>query len=388
MFELKGTLVEKKVEYIELIYDLIFVYLISRTSALLHITEGGFFTGGMYLAYSFSTLVIFQIWLNTTVLINRYGSNGVADHIGLFVNMYLLYYMADGIRMDWGDYYLRYNIAWGLILVNLMVQYLLHLRKCRCDAAECRHIRSHVILLIILAAVILVSVPVYLCFHIPLSWAALPLGFLLTLFTAKVDVLTPVNFEHLTERVMLYVVFVFGEMIVSIAGYFESGFAPISIYYSLMAFLIVAGMFLCYGLLYNRVIDRVRTTTGLGYMMLHLVLLFALGNITVALELMPELEVSLQAKNAYLVISFLVYFFFLFLLERYSKNGYRAGARTFAFLAVCAVIFAVLIAMLYENGPVSIAISVLFVYAVFFLIVRHARAVSRAQAEEESESES
>ncbi|MBR1771440.1 MAG: hypothetical protein IJ747_05375 [Lachnospiraceae bacterium] len=32
---------EKKVEYLELIYDLIFVYLIGRNNAILHYVEGG-----------------------------------------------------------------------------------------------------------------------------------------------------------------------------------------------------------------------------------------------------------------------------------------------------------------------------------------------------------
>lgn len=33
---------EKKVEYLELIYDLIFVYIIGRNNSLLHAAEGGF----------------------------------------------------------------------------------------------------------------------------------------------------------------------------------------------------------------------------------------------------------------------------------------------------------------------------------------------------------
>jgi len=32
---------EKKVEYLELIYDLIFVYIIGRNNSLLHLTENG-----------------------------------------------------------------------------------------------------------------------------------------------------------------------------------------------------------------------------------------------------------------------------------------------------------------------------------------------------------
>ena len=52
---------EKKVEYLELIYDLIFVYIIGRNNSLLHHIDGGFITGGAFLAYFMCTLAVIQI---------------------------------------------------------------------------------------------------------------------------------------------------------------------------------------------------------------------------------------------------------------------------------------------------------------------------------------
>ena len=83
---------EKKVEYIELVYDLIFVYLVGRNNSLLHAIENGFFSANTYLTYIVATLVILQVWYFSTLFINRYGTNGVADHVFLFINMSLLYY--------------------------------------------------------------------------------------------------------------------------------------------------------------------------------------------------------------------------------------------------------------------------------------------------------
>lgn len=42
---------EKKVEYVELVYDLIFVYIIGRNNLILHNTEGGFVSVTTFLAY-------------------------------------------------------------------------------------------------------------------------------------------------------------------------------------------------------------------------------------------------------------------------------------------------------------------------------------------------
>ena len=383
MEHLNGT-EEKKVEYLELIYDLIFVYLIGRNNALLHTTEGGFFTGTAFLTYIIFSLVILQIWYYSTLFVNRYGSNGVSDHIGLFVNMYLLYYLADGTRAEWSGYYIRYNVAWGLILVNLAAQYAFRLRKSHGMMPwEDRHIRHHIRLLLIQAAIILCSIPLYTLLHFPFSCLSLPAGFAAAFFTARLDALMPVNFEHLTERVMLYIVLTFGEMIIAIAEYFEGGFSFHTLYLSLMGFLIVAGLFLSYGFLYNHIINRELSTTGSAYMMLHIGLIIALSCITVALEFMREPEIDEIAKNIFLVVSFLGYYLFLLLIEYFSKPGYQVRGRYLAAHAAGGAAFVLLMALSYRNGLASIAVSVAFVYLVFYTIVHRYHAICRASAYEE-----
>ena len=81
---------EKKVEYLELIYDLIFVYLISRNGALLQDMTEGFIRPMSAFTFLSSTLIILQIWYFSTLFINRYGTNGLSDHICIVINMYLL----------------------------------------------------------------------------------------------------------------------------------------------------------------------------------------------------------------------------------------------------------------------------------------------------------
>ena len=57
---------EKKVEYVELIYDLIFVYIIGRNNSLLHHAAGGFVDFGTFSAYLLCTLAVIQLWNWTT----------------------------------------------------------------------------------------------------------------------------------------------------------------------------------------------------------------------------------------------------------------------------------------------------------------------------------
>lgn len=371
---------EKKVEYIELIYDLIFVYLVGRSNALLHTIEGGFFTVSACLTYIMATMVVLQVWYFSTLYINRYGTNGAADHVCLFINMYLLYYLADGTRLEAG-YYVRYNVAWGLILLNLAAQYFLKLRQSGgLMPWEDRHLKYHMRLLVLQSALVFASIPLYQATHIPLSWVTLAVGFIAAAFTARIDALMPVNFEHLTERVMLYIVFTFGEMVVAIAEYVEGGFGVNTVYFSLMAFLIVSGLFLSYGVLYNHIIDRERSTTGTVYMLIHIILIIALNNITVALEFMRETEVADTAKNIFLVASFLTYYIFLFFIGYFAHERYRAGGGYFAALAALSAAFALAMALCYRNSWTSIAVSVLYVYAMLGMIVWRWKTVEKQSA--------
>ena len=96
---------EKKVEYIELIYDLIFVYMIGRNNSFLHIFENGFVAWTAFAAYIMTILAVIQIWNYTTYYINIYGRHGIREHVFMFVNMFLLYFMGEGTRNDWQEFH-------------------------------------------------------------------------------------------------------------------------------------------------------------------------------------------------------------------------------------------------------------------------------------------
>ena len=371
---------EKKVEYLELIYDLIFVYIIGRNNSLLHLLEDGFIKPEAFVTYIITTLIVLQIWFYTTLFINRYGTNGVAEHIATFVNMYLLYYMADGTRVHWQSLYGRYNIAWGLILLNLAVQYALK-RKNSETPWEISHMRLNIFVLLGQAAFVLLSVPIYRITRIPLSPLAVPLSMLAFALLDRVNSLVPVDFRHLTERVMLYVVFTFGEMIIGISGYFSGGFELRNVYFSLMGFLIVVGLFVSYGFVYDHILDRDMQITGTGFMMLHIFLIAALNNITVAMDFMRESAVALVPKNVYLVTALLTYFLFLFLLEKYARVRLEQNRHFLTLLLTSFVVFILVMAASYRNPVVSIAATVAFIYFLYLLIFIYWR---RGRTEEQN----
>ena len=372
---------EKKVEYIELIYDLIFVYLVSRNGELLHTIEDGFVLPSAGLTYIVSTLIILQIWYFSSLFINRYGCGRLRDYLGIFINMYLLYYMADGIRSDWGYWYYRYNLAWALILLNMAIQYFLKYRhKDWFSQAERRHMRSQMVVLTLSAAIVLISIPIYLTTGYAFGPWAMVLGFLWPFLASKTDREVPVDFPHLSERVMLYVVFTFGEMVLGIAGYFGGGFSGWTVYYSLMAFLLMAGLFTSYGHFYDHLLDRSQITTGTGYMLLHIVLIMALNNITASLEFMQNWRVMAVPKTIFLVVSMLAFYLCLLATQRYSAMHVREGKRFYWKLGAMCLVYCLLTALCYQWSQVSIALTVIFIYLQLY-------ALKKAGTEKEPEHE-
>lgn len=368
---------EKKVEYVELIYDLIFVYIIGRNNSLLHNFRGGFVDPLFFLAYVMTTLAVIQIWNYTTYYINIYGKHSAREHVFLFINMFLLYFIGEGTRADWQAYQMQYHIAWALILVNIGVQYCLELRGNKGDSAARRRKLRMAAILFGEAAVVTADIFAFRFWGTTwLSLAAILLGIAAVFAFGQRQSTNYVDFPHLSERAMLYVVFTFGEMIIAIASYFEGEFSLRNTYFALIAFAIVVGLFLSYGMFYDHIIDREKQTNGLMYMFLHIFIIFAMNNITNGLEFMREEEIDLLPKLAFLSGSFLLYFGFLFVL------GYSSGkTRCVRYPRFCltaagiGLIFAAGMFLFRENMTVNIALTAAFVFAMFAMIYRYGMSV-------------
>jgi len=365
---------EKKVEYIELIYDLIFVYIIGRNNALLHVSDG-FVDLPAFLAYVMTTLAVIQIWNFSTYYINIYGRHGVREHVFLFVNMFLLYFVGEGTRADWQSYHTQYHVAWALILVNLGLQYVIE-RKNHPDAPAARkQIRSMALILFAEALLVLADIPLFRATQTTwLSLGAIVFGMTAVLFCGQKKSSDFVDFSHLSERVMLYVVFTFGEMIISLADYFDGAFSLRSTYFALMGFLIVVGLFLSYGVFYDHLIDREKKTNGLVYMLLHIGIIFSMNNITNGLSFMQQETVALLPKVAFLVGSFLLFFGFLF-----SLGFGHAKARCEKYNRLClvgvgaSVLFLAAMFLLRAHMLLNIGVTVIFIFLLFFMLFSYSK---------------
>ena len=362
---------EKRVQYLELIYDLIFVYIVGRNNSLLHTYQGGFVALPSFYAFILCSLAVIQIWNYSTFYTNMHGKNGLRDHIFMFVNMYLLFYVAEGTRVHWNNFAIQYHAAWALILINIAVHYILEKKNQENNPGAVKLINGLLIALFGEAALILIDIPVYLLTKQTIVGVAIVYGLLVTVFTAGRVKGVTVDFGHLAERAMLYTVLTFGEMIIVLAFYFKGEFEFSTIYFATMCFFIIVGLFSCYEIMYNFILDKERKSGSVIYMLIHIFLIFSLNLLTASLEFMKDEYIRLIPKLLLLIGSYVLFFTCLFLLILFAKGKAGRSKRFFISYGVSSAAFIVSMILTRELMYVNIAINVLYVFLIVFLLYRY-----------------
>lgn len=365
---------ERKVEYIELIYDLIFVHTIGRCGALLNL-EHGIPDHGVYLTFLIFSVAVLEAWYFYTIFINRFPQYPRQRNVSIFVSMYLLYYVAAGINGNWRDNYRQIHVGWALILLHLAVQYWLALRK---DPEKRSVMNRDIFVFIAEPALILASIPVYERTGLFISPFAILLGITVGVTGPKVEA-RHADFPHLTERLMLYVVFSFGEMIIEISGFFNEGVSLQGICHSLLAFALVSGLFLNYGYVYDHIIDREQKTTADIYLFIHMFLIISLSYLTQVFEMLRNPDVDEYSKIISLGLWLFAYVIFLSSFERYAKE--RAGLKYYIRLGQISSGYVFFLIMTRQYPMMNFAMSVAYIYAIHAsLRIFHRRKLAKRKA--------
>ena len=308
------------VSNIELFYDLIFAYCISVLTSLCAQAEGGFMSLGTWFIYMFSFLVILQVWFYSTLIMNHYGDRSLADNVCLFINMFLLYYMASSIQGEWKQTLFTFNVSWALILANLCVCCVIKLLKYdNLSDEDILLLVGIAVMMAIQIVMALIAAFMPLAVSVVISWIAMLLGANMWLLMRKLTGKT-VRFAHIAERCSLLVIVMFGQTVVSISSYIS---LTSSLLYPIFVFALVVGLFLIYIYEHDNMLDHQLITNGVGYMHLTLWLTIILGNLTVALAYMPMQNIDFLPKNIYLTTFLVLYLLTSFLLGHYNKPELR-----------------------------------------------------------------
>lgn len=313
MFNIK----EKKVELIELFYDLIYVYAISRLSLLIEGDGSGEFLPS-FIIYVVYCLVILQSWLHLTTYVNRYGKWRWYEIVPTAVNMIATLYMSNTIGNNTVSP-AAFNLSMSIMLLCVLIMYVIEYFKNEEDLGAAKN--SIGILIVIVALYFLA----YILSHYPIGPLPIYVDFLAVLLGAFLPFLLKGNFDpqiisfpHLVERLELLTIVTFGDSIVAISQFFDV--RTFSLLPSAL-FVIILLMFTCYVTQIHYLVEHKQVDRGLRMMFSHYFIVIAINMLTISIKFLivnNSDHVFIALHSAFAIAMF---FIAIYVNSVYYKKG-------------------------------------------------------------------
>ena len=339
------TLVKhKRVNYSELFYDLVFVFAISKVTALIHHLHNGILTWNSLLDFFMSVLLLINAWMIQTVYTNRYGKNSLFNMLIMFINMGLLLFISNLIKDDWQQYFHYVCWAIGTLTLTLFFQYLVEFFKKSTDNVHRESIKGFLWItgLGSLGVYLAALLPIYIGVYI--LYVSILLTFITPITSISKDDHFQIVLPHLIERISLLVIITFGEMIMGLVNFFTIENFSI---YSVLYFIIMLSLFLFYFVQFDHAIDEESNQKGLFLIYSHYPIFIGLLMMTVSMSFLLNPETNLLFATSFFYIG--IGLFQAAVLAngpynkhylRYSKSYYCVQATLYLAAFILSLIFA------------------------------------------------
>ena len=359
----------KRVNYSELFYDLVFVFAISKVTALIHHLHNGILTWNSLLDFFMSVLLLINAWMIQTVYTNRYGKNSLFNIVIMFINMGLLLFISNLIKDDWKQYFHYVCWAIGTLTLTLFFQYLVEFFRKSTDDVNRESIKGFLWITALgsLGVYLAALLPIYV--GVSVLFASILLTFIMPSILLNKDKHYQVNLPHLIERLSLLVIITFGEMIMGLVNFFTIENFSI---YSVLYFIIMLSLFLFYFIQFDHAIDEESNQKGLFLIYSHYPIYIGLLMMTVSMNFLLNPEVNLLFATSFFYIG--IGLFQAAVLAnglynkhylRYSKSFYCVQATLYLVALILSLIFApnpIIVVSITTILVLALAIHILYFY--------------------------
>ena len=279
---------EKKVSWLELFFDLVFVTAVSFTTHLLvgieHHPENMLFYLGEYLLMVFP---MFWLWSGQTMFFNRFGEHLRLPELFMLPQMFFFILMTASLDFEFSHTYRSYLGSYlGLRLITIL-QYVLVSRKLDGPRKTEAITLARLFLPGVLIPVISLMFPG--SWRYVIMYAGMAADMALPIFYGQTLKAVPVNLPHLAERFGLFVLITFGEALVSIVNILVGHTADIhALTQALLTFALIGFMWSSYFYAYEKVVDYRLKTNGQVLLYGHFIILVAVMTLAGGIELIQE----------------------------------------------------------------------------------------------------
>ena len=340
----------KRVEFSELFYDLVLVFAISKTTALIHHLHNGILTWNSLFDFFMSLLVLVNSWMIQTVYTNRYGKNSLFNMVIMFINMGLLFFISNMIGHDWQVYFHSFCWAVGTLTLTLFFQYLVEYYRKSTDASNRKSIKGF------LRMTGLRTFGVYLAALLPINFGiyafvlSILLTFIMPIIMTRRTKHFQINLPHLIERISLLVIITFGEMIMGLADFFTVENFSI---YSLLYFIIMLSLFMFYFGQFDHAIDEKSNQKGLFLIYSHYPIFIGLIMITVSMSFLLSPEANHLFVTSFFYIGLGLFQAAVLANGPYNKHYLRFSKR-FYFIQAALYLTALILSLIFASNPMKV----------------------------------
>ena len=357
-----GTLVKhKRVEFSELFYDLVFVFAISKATALIHPIHNGVVAWDSLLDFFISVMVIINSWMIQTIYTNRYGTNSLFNMVIMFINMGLMLFISNMIGYNWQQWFYYTCWAVGTLTLTLFFQYLVEFFRESTDNTDRESIKGFLWLtgLQSLGVYLAALFPIYVGVYIFI--ASILLTFIVPIFLITKDEHFQVNLPHLIERVSLLVIITFGEMVVGLVGFFT--IEDFSIY-SVLNLVIMVSLFLFYFGEFDHAIDEGSNQKGVFIIYSHYPIFIGLMLMTVSMGFLLNPEANLLVAISLFYIGIGLFQAAVLANGPYNKN-YLRYPRSYYCAQATLYLTALIVSLVFASNPITVlSVATIFALAI------------------------
>ncbi|HJF68444.1 MAG TPA: low temperature requirement protein A [Staphylococcus kloosii] len=303
---------KKEVSMTELFFDLIFVYILSTINQtaegishnLMSLEE----LGKSFMLF----LVFFSIWVYRTLLVNRFFNQKWYQYIFVFIDMYLIVILSKAINGDFQQTFIPFVLMSALIYLSIFIQYFLNYKFANANPSKkLVEVYTTGLLLTIILSMISIFLPSPINFWVYFTGIAIVAIFPVLFY--KTSYQNPVYFNHLTERLSLLVILLFGEGLVLLIQNIE--LSHLNIVYAI-CFAFITCLFIIYVFHYKSTDKNTTNKTGFTTIYIHLLLIYSLD----MLFLIMNKLLSREHLNIFEIYGFML-FLILFIASILTNIG-------------------------------------------------------------------
>ncbi|HEY4430522.1 MAG TPA: low temperature requirement protein A [Paenibacillus sp.] len=341
---------EKKVTWLELFYDLLFVAAVSKAShVLLHVE-----TGTIPLEYLFKFILIFVpiwwAWVGQSVFVNRFGQDIFSHRIFLILQLFFVLIMTASLSVNFDQYYVSFLVGYVGLRAMTAIQYLtVHKNEEADRKSTAWYLGSRFWIGLVISSL---SLFFDSWVRYVVLYAGIIVDILLPLVGRKYLVKSPINTHHLLERFSLFTLILLGESVVSILAVLQSShWTWQSILFALLTFLLIIAMWWQYFDNVEKKVDKSIETAGQTIIYGHLFIYISLSMIAASIQLLFLEQLNYIFMVCFIFGSVLLYFFSTSLVfHKYRRLQQRLGMFHLALLlGILGVFFAVDLLFLIPN---------------------------------------